>query len=63
MTGEDKEFIRVKECRTEKFGLSLTPKAQQDTIADPSGGATIDTEARAAINLIIDRLQAFGLIA
>ena len=29
MTGEDKEFIRVKECRVEKFGLSGTPVAQQ----------------------------------
>ena len=36
---------------------------QQATISDPSGGGTQDAEARAAINTIIDRLQAHGLIA
>ncbi len=30
-------------------------------IADPSGGATVDTEARAAIVLIIDALEAFNI--
>lgn len=37
--------------------------AQGATISDPTGGATIDAEARTAINTIIDRLQAHGLIA
>lgn len=37
--------------------------AQGATIADPTGGVTIDTEARTAINALIDRLQAHGLIA
>ena len=36
---------------------------QQSTIADPSGGATQDAEARTAIAAIIDALQAHGLIA
>lgn len=36
---------------------------QQTTIADPSGGATQDAEARTAIAAIIDALQAHGLIA
>lgn len=36
---------------------------QGATISDPSGGATVDSEARTAINTIIDRLQAHGLIA
>lgn len=36
---------------------------QEATISDPTGGATIDSQARTAINTIIDRLQAHGLIA
>lgn len=40
-----------------------TPVDRPDTIADPTGGGTIDTEARTAINTIIDRLQELGLIA
>jgi hypothetical protein len=36
---------------------------QGATISDPSGGATVDSEARTAINAIIDRLQGHGLIA
>lgn len=34
----------------------------QTTIADPSGGATIDAEARTAISALIDRLQANNII-
>ncbi len=33
------------------------------TIASPAGGGTIDTEARSAINQILDALQQHGLIA
>lgn len=40
-----------------------TPVDQPDTIADPSGGAVIDSEARTIIASIIDRLQELGLIA
>lgn len=36
---------------------------QQAFIADPAGGSTTDTEARAAIASIIDVLIAHGLIA
>jgi len=42
---------------------NATPIVQPATISDPSGGATVDAEARTAINTIIDRLQAIGLIA
>lgn len=41
-------------------GLATAPLA---TIADPAGGATIDSQARSAINTLIDRLQALGLIS
>lgn len=33
------------------------------TVASPSGGATVDTQARSAINSIIARLQSLGLIS
>lgn len=40
----------------------VAPITQPSGILDPSGGAVIDTEARAAINDIIDRLMTLGLI-
>lgn len=47
-----------------KLGLlGATPVARQSHIADPSGGGTIDTQARTAINSILDALEAFGLLA
>lgn len=38
-------------------------KAQGAAVADPTGGATVDAEARAAIAALIDRLEAHRLIA
>lgn len=43
--------------------LGATPVVQQSKISDPTGGATIDAEARTAINAIIDSLEAFGFNA
>jgi hypothetical protein len=43
-----------------KFGLVVTPIVQRAHIADPSGGATQDSEARSAINSILATLEAFG---
>ena len=40
--------------------LNLTPAAN---IADPTGGATTDTEARAAIVLILNALEAAKIVA
>lgn len=36
---------------------------QGAAVGDASGGATVDTEARAAINALLARLRAHGLIA
>lgn len=38
-------------------------KEQQPAIADPSGGTTIDTEARAQLILLLNAARAHGLIA
>ena len=55
-----------------KFGTSTSDKIaffgtaaiiQPATISDPSGGATVDSAARTAINTLIDRLHSLGLIA
>lgn len=43
--------------------LGATPVARQAHIADPSGGAIQDAESRAAINSVLDVLEAFGLVA
>lgn len=40
-----------------------TPTTQIAAITDPSGGATVDAEARTKIIQIIDALQALGLVA
>jgi len=40
---------------------STPPPAQPSKISDPSGGTTIDAEARTAINSIIDVLEGAGL--
>ena len=40
-----------------------TPVSQPATVSDPTGGSTIDTECRTAVNTIIDRLQSVGLVA
>lgn len=40
----------------------VTPVDQPATVSDPSGGVTVDSSARTAINAIIDRLQELGLI-
>ncbi len=42
---------------------NATPIVQGASIADASGGAIIDAEARTAINALISRIEATGLIA
>ncbi len=46
---------------TQKIGLwGQTPVVQPTVISDPSGGGTVDTQARTAINALIDLLQSIG---
>lgn len=58
--GDLTEFTSVK---TSKFGLSVTPVSQQANIGAPTGGVTVDAEARTAINSIRTVLDNFGLTA
>jgi hypothetical protein len=49
---------------TQKIGfLGATPIVQRAHIADPTGGATVDAEARTAINAILVTLENFGFHA
>jgi hypothetical protein len=43
--------------------LGATPQARIAHVADPSGGATVDAEARSAINSILSTLELFGFHA
>lgn len=43
--------------------LSAVAFTQGASVADPTGGVTVDAEARTAINAVISRLEALGLIA
>ena len=49
---------------TQKLSFfNSTPVVQEGHIADPSGGATVDAEARTAINAILADLDTYGLQA
>lgn len=55
--------LDAKKVHAEAFGVGgITPAARQSAITAPTGGATVDAEARTAINLLITRLEAFGLV-
>lgn len=47
----------------QKIGFYGQTAIQQSKINDPSGGLTVDGEARSIINSIIDVLEAYGLTA
>ena len=49
---------------TQKLGFwNATPVIQGAAVADASGGATVDSQARTAINTLLARIRTYGLIA
>ena len=55
---------KIATATTQKIGFwNTTPVIQPTHIADPTGGATIDSEARTAINSILAQLATIGLQA
>jgi hypothetical protein len=62
--GGIKRGVKFGGASTDELGFfGATPVDQPATVSDPSGGSTVDTEARAAIAAVIDRLQELGLMA
>lgn len=63
--GGEREVLRMRANGTAAaIGfLGATPVARAAHIADPSGGATTDAEARTAINAILVVLENLGLVA
>lgn len=56
--------LKIGSAITSLLGFyGVTPVDQPATVADPTGGGTVDAEARTAIIALIDRLQELGLIA
>lgn len=55
---------KIGTATSQKLGFyNATPIVQGASVADASGGAVIDAEARTAINALISRIEALGLIA
>ena len=55
---------KIGTATTQKLSVyNATPVVQGVSIADASGGATIDAEARTALNALLAYVRSFGLIA
>ena len=55
---------RIGTNTAEKFSFwNVTPVNQPDTVAEATGGGTIDSQSRTAIAALISRLKELGLIA
>lgn len=55
---------KIGTATNQKIGFyNATPIVQGASVADATGGAIIDAEARTAINALISRIEALGLIA
>jgi hypothetical protein len=55
---------KIGTATSQKIGFyNATPVVQGASVADATGGATVDAEARTAINALISRIEALGLIA
>lgn len=55
-------FVSIDVTTSYEVGGVKVIGAQGAAVADPAGGVTVDAEARTAINLVLARLRAHGLI-
>lgn len=56
--------MKIGTSTTQKIGFyNTTPIVQGASVADATGGVVVDAEARTAINSLISRIEAVGLIA
>lgn len=62
--GTHPDGVQVGETAAEKVGFfGKDPIVQPTAVAAPAGGATVDAEARTAINAIITKLETLGIVA
>ena len=55
---------KIGTATTQKLGFfNATPVVQQAAVANPSGGAVIDTECRAQLSLLLNRMRTLGFVA
>lgn len=55
---------KIGTATSQKIGFyNATPVVQQTNVTNPTGGATVDAEARTAIDAILSRLETLGLFA
>jgi hypothetical protein len=64
ITAGDTNGLKIATSVLQKIGFyNKTPVVQGASVADATGGATIDSEARTAINSLLSRIRDLGLIA
>ena len=62
--GDSAALVRVSSNRNGRVGVGFTTDWEtQAAVADAAGGATVDTEARAAVNAVIRALERVGVLA
>lgn len=61
---EGTKGLNIGKNTTDKIGFyGESPVTQPTAVTSPSGGTTIDSESRTAINSLITKLQSLGLLA